>query len=63
MSKGRIGWISFFIIIILVILLIDIEKLKDKTPLAERDSKKLVMKCSYVMNNTSSVDQLNCVRK
>ncbi|KFX25128.1 MULTISPECIES: hypothetical protein [Pectobacterium] len=62
MNKGKIGWISLFILVFLIALFIDLGKMKTSTLVDKQDVNHLVISCSCGAHATHSVDKLNCMR-
>ncbi|QRN39242.1 hypothetical protein [Pectobacterium carotovorum] len=62
MNKGKIGWVSLFVLVFLITLFIDLGKMKTSTLVDKQDVNHLVISCSCGTHAPRSVDKLNCMR-
>ncbi|MBQ4768798.1 hypothetical protein F9U42_16780 [Pectobacterium versatile] len=62
MNKGKIGWISLFVLVFLITLFIDLGKIKTSTLVYKQDVDHLVINCSCGTHAANSEDKINCMR-
>ncbi|GLY62356.1 hypothetical protein Pcaca05_32130 [Pectobacterium carotovorum subsp. carotovorum] len=61
MNKGKIGWVSLFVLVFLITLFIDLGRIKNSTLVDKQDVNNLVINCSCETHVAHSVDNLNCM--
>ncbi|GKW13756.1 hypothetical protein PEC301899_40380 [Pectobacterium carotovorum subsp. carotovorum] len=61
MNKGKVGWISLFVLVFLITLFIDVGRIKNSTHVDKQDVNHFVINCSCETHAAHSADNLNCM--
>lgn len=62
MNKGKVGWVSLFVLVFLITLFIDLGKIKTSTFVDKQDVNHLVISCSCGTHAAHSENKINCMR-